>query len=80
MLQNYGANAWRIHNFLLEAAAKQTENALEDLKQLTVEVNRERKNNQAGLEFAPRVYVVDLGIIRITWESNSRLWKRDGQN
>ncbi|KAG5338253.1 hypothetical protein C0989_007862 [Termitomyces sp. Mn162] len=49
LLQNYGPNAWRIHNYLLEAVAKQSEKALEDLKQLTVEVNRERKNNQACL-------------------------------
>lgn len=46
MLQTYGPNAWRIHNYLLESTAKQTEKALEDLKQLTVEVNRERKNTQ----------------------------------
>ncbi|KAG6910603.1 hypothetical protein DXG01_009554 [Tephrocybe rancida] len=46
LLQNYGPNAWRIHNYLLESAAKQCEKALEDLKQLTVEINRERKNEQ----------------------------------
>ncbi|RDB29008.1 Pre-mRNA-splicing factor SPF27 [Hypsizygus marmoreus] len=49
LLQNYGPNAWRIHNYLLEATAKQTEKALEDLKQLTVEVNRDRKNTQDRL-------------------------------
>ncbi|KAF5377603.1 hypothetical protein D9615_005165 [Tricholomella constricta] len=49
LLQNYGPNAWRIHNYLLEATAKQTEKALEDLKHLTVEVNRERKNYQDRL-------------------------------
>ncbi|GLB36413.1 putative mRNA processing [Lyophyllum shimeji] len=49
LLQNYGANAWRIHNYLAEATAKQTEKALEDLKQLTVEVNRARKNEQDRL-------------------------------
>lgn len=46
LLQTYGPNAWRIHNYLLESVAKQTDKALEDLKQLTVEVNRERKNTQ----------------------------------
>ncbi|KAG5648192.1 hypothetical protein DXG03_006147 [Asterophora parasitica] len=46
LMQNYGPNAWRIHNYLLEETAKQTEKALEDLKNLTVEVNRDRKNNQ----------------------------------
>ncbi|KAG5639296.1 hypothetical protein H0H81_004498 [Sphagnurus paluster] len=49
LLQTYGPNAWRIHNYLLEATAKQTEKALEDLKQLTVDVNRERKNHQDRL-------------------------------
>jgi pre-mRNA-splicing factor SPF27 len=44
LMQTYGSNAWRIHNYLLEAVAKQSEKALEELKQLTVEVNRERKN------------------------------------
>ncbi len=31
---------------MLEATAKQTEKALEELNELTVEVNRERKNTQ----------------------------------
>lgn len=46
LLQQYGPNAWRIHNFLLEQNAKNLEKTVEDLKQLTVEVNRERKNFQ----------------------------------
>lgn len=46
LLQTYGSNAWRIHNYLLDSTAKQAEKALEDLKQLTIEVNRERKNTQ----------------------------------
>ncbi|KAG1867797.1 hypothetical protein DFJ58DRAFT_767906, partial [Suillus subalutaceus] len=33
LLQTYGPNAWRIHNYLLEATAKQAETALEELKQ-----------------------------------------------
>ncbi|KDR84797.1 hypothetical protein GALMADRAFT_233167 [Galerina marginata CBS 339.88] len=49
LLQTYGANAWRIQNHLLEATAKQTEKVLEELKELTVEVNRERKNTQDRL-------------------------------
>ncbi|GJE87772.1 BCAS2 domain-containing protein [Phanerochaete sordida] len=49
LLQQYGSNAWRIHNFLLEQTAKNLEKAVEDLKQLTVEVNRERKNFQTGV-------------------------------
>ncbi|KAG2350643.1 breast carcinoma amplified sequence 2, partial [Suillus weaverae] len=46
LLQTYGPNAWRIHNYLLEATAKQAEAALEELKQRTTDVNRERKNSQ----------------------------------
>ena len=48
-MQTYGPNAWRIHNYLLEETAKQSEKALEDLKQLTVDVNRERKNTQVSV-------------------------------
>ncbi|KAF5336881.1 hypothetical protein D9611_003186 [Ephemerocybe angulata] len=49
LLQTYGANAWRINNYLFESTTKQFEKASEDLKQLTVEVNRERKNDQERL-------------------------------
>ncbi|KAI0336078.1 breast carcinoma amplified sequence 2 [Cubamyces sp. BRFM 1775] len=49
LLQQYGPNAWRIHNYLNEASAKNVEKALEDLKNLTVDVNRERKNFQTRL-------------------------------
>lgn len=46
LLQQYGSNAWRIHNYLGEATAKNIESALEELKNLTTEVNRDRKNYQ----------------------------------
>ncbi|KAJ7071534.1 breast carcinoma amplified sequence 2, partial [Mycena amicta] len=49
LLQTYGSNAWRIHNYLLETTVKQTEKALEEMKEMTVEVNRERKNTQTRL-------------------------------
>ncbi|KAF9036488.1 breast carcinoma amplified sequence 2 [Hymenopellis radicata] len=49
LLQTYGPNAWRIQNYLLESTAQQTEKALEDLKELTVDVNRDRKNTQTRL-------------------------------
>ena len=49
LLQKYGANGFRIQNYLLEATAKQTEKTLEELKELIVEVNRERKNTQVLL-------------------------------
>ncbi|TDL28819.1 breast carcinoma amplified sequence 2 [Rickenella mellea] len=46
LLQTYGPNAWRIHNYLFESTAKQLELALEELKERTTEVNRERKQSQ----------------------------------
>ena len=49
LLQTYGPNAHRIYNYLLEETTKQVEKASEDLKQLTVDVNRERKNDQVRL-------------------------------
>lgn len=52
LLQTYGPNAWRIHNYLLESTATQTERALEELKELTVEVNRDRRNTQASQQLS----------------------------
>ncbi|KAG0703116.1 breast carcinoma amplified sequence 2 [Suillus ampliporus] len=49
LLQTYGPNAWRVHNYLLEATAKQAEQALEELKQSTTDINRERKNSQTRI-------------------------------
>ncbi|KAF8887946.1 Pre-mRNA-splicing factor SPF27 [Gymnopilus junonius] len=49
LLQTYGANAWRIQNYLLESTAKNIEKSLEELKDLTIQVNRERKNTQDRL-------------------------------
>jgi len=46
LLQKYGGNAWRIHNYELEQEAKNMEKRLEEVKGQTVEVNRERKNTQ----------------------------------
>ena len=46
LLQQYGANSWRVHNYLLEANSKQLEKAVEDLTQLTTDLNRDRKNSQ----------------------------------
>jgi hypothetical protein len=56
-MQTYGANAWRIHNYVQEPRVIQAEKALEELKQQTVEVNRERKNQQASLSSASFLYV-----------------------
>ncbi|KAF9270485.1 breast carcinoma amplified sequence 2 [Marasmius fiardii PR-910] len=49
LLQTYGSNAWRIQNYLLEETAKNIEKSLEDLTQLTTDVNRERKNSQTKI-------------------------------
>jgi len=46
LLQTYGANAWRVHNYLTEASAVQLEKALGRLREQTTEVNRSRKNSQ----------------------------------
>ena len=46
LLQQYGNNAWRVHNYLLEADTKKAENLLEELKERTTSLNRERKNTQ----------------------------------
>lgn len=46
LLQQYGSNAWRIHNYLLEADAKKAEKLLEELKEETTSLNRDRKNTQ----------------------------------
>jgi len=49
LLQNYGSNAWRVHNYLLEQTTKNLERSLEELKDLTTEVNRDRKNFQTHI-------------------------------
>ena len=54
LLQHYGSNAWRIHNYLNEATAQNIEKALEELKNLTTEVNCERKNFQVGVPYVRR--------------------------
>ena len=64
LLQKYGANAWRIHNYQLEQQAKNMEKALDMLKELTVDVNRDRKNTQVCIS-ATQVYL--LYISKVTW-------------
>lgn len=46
LLSNYGANSWRVTNYLLEETTKGVEKALEELKDRTTDVNRERKQSQ----------------------------------
>ncbi|OCB85240.1 breast carcinoma amplified sequence 2 [Sanghuangporus baumii] len=46
LLQTYGVNAWKVQNYLMEHTAKELEKALEDLRNRTTDVNRERKQFQ----------------------------------
>jgi len=46
LLQQYGPNAWKVHNYLLEADVKSMEAELEVLKNRVTELNRDRKNTQ----------------------------------
>lgn len=46
LLQTYGPNAWRMHNYLLEADTVLLEKQTEQQKERITELNRERKNNQ----------------------------------
>ena len=71
LLQTYGSNAWRIHNYLLEATAKQTEKALEELKDMTVEVNRQRKNDQVRIleALATKKKITSMTITGSTWKA-----------
>jgi Breast carcinoma amplified sequence 2 (BCAS2) len=54
LLQQYGNNAWRVHNYLLEADTKKAENLLEELKERTTGLNRERKNTQVHILYDQR--------------------------
>ncbi|KAI9512342.1 breast carcinoma amplified sequence 2 [Russula earlei] len=49
LLQQYGNNAWRLHNYLLDADAKKAEKLLDELKEQTTGLNRDRKNTQTRL-------------------------------
>lgn len=68
LLQQYGSNAWRVHNYLLEANTTQMEKAVEDLQQLTTDVNRERKKMQVGTTTLAHLLVVYAGFyLDWTW-------------
>ncbi|KAL0082367.1 Pre-mRNA-splicing factor SPF27 [Phycomyces blakesleeanus] len=46
LLQKYGANAWRVHNFQLEAYLKQIQKATEEYRNESREINKQRKFEQ----------------------------------
>ncbi|CAO3599857.1 unnamed protein product [Absidia cylindrospora] len=46
LLQKYGANAWRVHNYQLESYLKQIKQETEQYRNEINEINRERKHDQ----------------------------------
>jgi len=46
LLQQYGANAWKVHNYRLEMVGKYVEKAIEEMNERIAEINRSRKNSQ----------------------------------
>ncbi|GAA5924895.1 pre-mRNA-splicing factor SPF27 family protein [Sporobolomyces koalae] len=46
LLQQFGANSWRVQNFAVENAIKRTEQEAEQVKQTAEDVNRRRKADQ----------------------------------
>lgn len=46
LLQKYGANAWRVHNYQLETDLANIKKNTEYLRNQILEINRERKNDQ----------------------------------
>ncbi|KAI8073498.1 Pre-mRNA-splicing factor SPF27 [Gilbertella persicaria] len=52
LLQTYGANAWRVHNYQLEADLALIKSNTEQLRNQILEINRERKNDQTQVAAA----------------------------
>jgi pre-mRNA-splicing factor SPF27 len=46
LLQKYGANAWRVHNYQLEQDLAAIKKNTEQLRNQILEINRERKQDQ----------------------------------
>lgn len=46
LLQKYGANAWRVHNYQLETDLANIKKNTEYLRDQILHINRERKNDQ----------------------------------
>jgi len=46
LLQKFGANAWRVHNYQLEGYQKQLQGILDDQKAMVTELNKQRKFEQ----------------------------------
>ena len=65
LLQQYGNNAWRVHNYLLEADTKKVESLLEELKERTTSLNRERKNAQVHVLYDLRHAMLTISQTRL---------------
>jgi pre-mRNA-splicing factor SPF27 len=48
LLQKYGANAWRLHNYQLEHESQQYQKILEEYKQNILDLNKQRKTEQVN--------------------------------
>lgn len=46
LLQKYGANAWRVHNYQLENDLADIKKKTNELRNQIIEINRERKSDQ----------------------------------
>lgn len=46
LLQKYGANAWRVHNYQMEAFLNQIQKQTEEYRTKIQNINRERKMEQ----------------------------------
>jgi pre-mRNA-splicing factor SPF27 len=46
LLQKYGANGWRLHNYQLEHELQQYQKTLEEYKQNILDLNKQRKTEQ----------------------------------
>jgi len=46
LLQKYGANAWRLHNYQLEHELQQYQMTLDEYKQNILDLNKQRKADQ----------------------------------
>lgn len=49
LMQQYGANAWRVYNYRLEVVGKSLDKAIEEINDKVTEVNRSRKNDQLAV-------------------------------
>lgn len=46
LLSKYGANAWRVHNYQLEAYLEHLKNDTEGVRNQIMDINKERKTEQ----------------------------------